>query len=113
MHATPPPRFSASRDGNTVRIAGEFDAKAAGPFEEILEHVTSRLVHLDLAGVTFVDSSGFRALIRAIQRFEDNGRTLTITSLSPAVQRLLDLVGMDVGELRWTNRTSTDDRPRR
>lgn len=43
---------------------------------------------IDMAGVTFLDSSGLRGLIEAIQK----GAALTLKHLTPAVKLVFDIV---------------------
>lgn len=55
----------------TLRLVGEFDMAAAQAFRELLtrlEAAAPRAVVIDLAAVTFLDSSGGRALIDAYER---------------------------------------------
>jgi anti-anti-sigma factor len=83
--------------GETVVIeaSGELDLSVASAFEEELRKAladgTSEVV-LDLVQVTFMDSTGLRALIRVAQEARHTGARLSIRrGLSPAVERLLDL----------------------
>jgi anti-anti-sigma factor len=48
-------------------------------------------VVLDLGGVTFLDSSGVRALIRLRQR---HGERLRLGELSAPVRRVLEIAGL-------------------
>ncbi|UDY37463.1 STAS domain-containing protein [Dermatobacter hominis] len=84
-------------------VTGDLDVSVT----DLLE---SRLVALREAGatdlivdatdVTFLDSSGLRALIHARNEFEGAGGTFIIDGMSPAVRRVLDLCGMlDLGAL--------------
>jgi anti-sigma B factor antagonist len=58
---------------------------------------------LDLAGVTFMDSTGIGAFVELSRDAEDREASFAIRNPSPRVQRLVELVGLtDV----WT--TSTD-----
>ena len=47
-------------------------------------------VVIDLAGVDFIDSSGLRALLQLTQ---NHGERVQVGTISPAVQRLLELTG--------------------
>ena len=49
---------------------------------------------LDLASVTFIDSSGLRVLIDAHRRAEADGRVLVIVHPSPPVSRLFEISGL-------------------
>ena len=54
----------------------------------------ARDVVLDVAGVSFIDSSGLRSLIAAREDLVADGRTLRLRGASPEVRRLLELVGL-------------------
>lgn len=91
--------FSAevARHGETVVVeaSGELDLSVAKAFEDELRKALSNgtsAVVLDLAQVTFIDSTGLRALIRMAEETRHNGERLRIRrDLSPPVKRLLDL----------------------
>jgi anti-anti-sigma factor len=83
------------RTGTTVRIvaAGELDLATTG---QLRDHVaralagSAEVVLLDLAEITFIDSSGLRTLIEAA---EHDGNRLRIIP-SPACIRLFDVTGV-------------------
>ena len=80
-------------------LAGELDVSNC---DEILERLkmdlgdvpADRLV-IDLAGVTFLDSSGIRMLLLAKQAAEEVGSTLVIRSASAQARRILGVSGLD------------------
>ncbi len=49
---------------------------------------------LDLAGVTFIDSSGLRVLVETHQARADAGSRLVLRTPSASVQRLLEISGL-------------------
>ena len=49
---------------------------------------------LDLAGVSFVDSTGIGAFVELSRDAEDRDGTFSIRNPSPRVQRLVELVGL-------------------
>ena len=69
-------------DGARLRLTGELDLATAPALEQAvrgaLEAGAERLV-LDLANLTFVDSSGLRLLITLSARAPDEGWTLALT----------------------------------
>jgi anti-anti-sigma factor len=85
--------------GETVVIeaSGDLDLSVAKTFEDELRKAFSNgasAIVLDLAQVTFIDSTGLRALIRVAEEGRRNGDRLSIRrELSPPVKRLLDLTG--------------------
>lgn len=82
--------------GCRVRVAGELDAATANDLESALAEAaaTGDLIEVDLGGVTFIDSSGLRALLVSQQSAADAGGALVIGAMTPAVDRLLDLTGL-------------------
>jgi len=81
----------------TVTAIGEIDVATAPQVErQLLEHIDAgKAVTLDLHGVSFIDSSGLRALVTARQRAEDTAVAFTLAGRSPAVERLLQVTGLD------------------
>jgi anti-anti-sigma factor len=80
------------RDGcAVVRAGGEIDTRTVHEFHAAVTRaasLASRVV-LDLAGVTFVDSSGLGALIVARNSAREIGGSLSLVSPPPVVRRLL------------------------
>jgi anti-anti-sigma factor len=83
----------------TIALEGEVDLGCLEDFEPTLDQTMSdgdpAYVVLDLAAVTFIDSTGLRLLLRIKHRMDDNARgTLFLSRLSKPVQRLLDVTGL-------------------
>jgi anti-anti-sigma factor len=77
-------------------LEGEFDLASAPVLREQLDAARAaadRGVVCDFSGVTFVDSSGLRELLRASAAFRADGKAFTLAGLQPAVIRLLELTG--------------------
>jgi anti-sigma B factor antagonist len=79
-------------DGTLV-LVGEIDSHTAPALAERLSEAPETLV-IDLAGVSFIDSSGLRILVEAHQARLDADASLTLRSPSAAVQRLLEISGL-------------------
>jgi anti-anti-sigma factor len=77
-----------------VRLRGELDAFTAESLRAAIDAATGDVV-LDLAGVTFIDSSGLAAIIEATFLLAEDDRRLSADARSPVVQRLFDLSGVD------------------
>jgi anti-anti-sigma factor len=93
-------RTRLSRYGpvQTLYASGELDI-ASGP---VLEHAVVQALEgqggefrLDLGGLTFMDSSGAKALLSAHNRVESLGRRLVIVSPSGPVRRVLALMALE------------------
>src|SRR5437763_356074 len=95
---------NAVRDGpvSTLILGGDLYLPEVGGFLEqaalAVDDRTERLV-FDLAGVTFLDCTGIRALSIAA-RLAPSGCTVTIRSLSPIARRIAELLGLDLANLR-------------
>jgi anti-anti-sigma factor len=98
-----PPGFSieALEAGDSaVRFAlsGELDITSASELEQV---VKARLVAeapaglvLDLGELTFVDSTGLRAIVAVVDACKEHGCDLAILPGTRAVQRLFELTGL-------------------
>jgi len=85
-------------DGLTIRVdERRLDAAIATAFKDRVRSmiaVGGPQVTLDLGGVEFMDSSGLGAVI-AIFKAMPAGRQLTLTGLTPSVERVFRLTRMD------------------
>ncbi len=82
-----------NEDRLTVRVAGEVDLDTADQLAAGLEACHGTVV-LDLAGVTFMDSSGLGTLVRARNRLLSEGGALLVRDPSKRVRRLFELTGL-------------------
>jgi anti-anti-sigma factor len=102
------------RDGAvcTLILGGSTDLLAAGEFLQqaarVLDDRIERLV-LDLAGVTFLDCAGVRALAIATC-FAPGGCPVIIRSLSPSARRIITMLGID--DMENLRRLTAGLRPR-
>jgi anti-anti-sigma factor len=93
-----PLNVSSTVDGAVARVTlvGELDLDAAGALAEELgrlpEQGATEIV-IDAGGLTFIDSSGLRALLSAREQLQNGGATLQIAAASPAVDRVLEITG--------------------
>jgi len=92
-------RVHRSRDGGPpgLVVEGEIDLATAERFGEALLAVLDGQgeVHVDLQAVTFMDSTGLRALLETRRRAEESGVVISL-AMEPGgpVERLLDLAGV-------------------
>jgi len=90
----------AVRDGpvSVLTLRGDLDLCAVSELliqaAAAVDNRTERLV-LDLAGLTFLDCAGARALVMAAG-FAPAGCPVIIRSLHPGARRVLDLLGLDL-----------------
>ena len=65
----------------TISLKGELDLSTVGKVEEELrrvEAIEASVVVLDLSGLTFLDSTGLRAVITADERAREQGRRFVV-----------------------------------
>lgn len=63
-------------------------------FEYAMEHLSPRML-VDLSEVTFIDSSGLAALVRARLNAESRGGSFALTGADEAISGLLSLTKLD------------------
>jgi anti-sigma B factor antagonist len=84
-------------DAQIVELVGELDIEGAPLSRRALGRACSSAqptVFLDLAGLTFMDSSGVHMIIEADRRLREEGRELVIVRAPKHVRRLLELCGL-------------------
>jgi anti-anti-sigma regulatory factor len=77
---------------------GELDLAAVADIADALALVDgqSALLHVDLSGVTFCDTSALQPFVEAARRRADLGQSpIAIESTSAAVDRLLEILHLD------------------
>ena len=91
----------------TVVLSGELDLATAPRLSgAVAEHADAKLLVLDMTAITFMDSTGVTALLRADRRRSlGSGSRLVVVAGDGAVRRVLELCGLD-GRL-----TIVSDRP--
>ena len=87
----------ADHDTLTVALGGEFDLDAAPHFssctDEVVANGTENVV-IDLAGLTFIDSTGVAALVDCHQRLKASGRRLRVINIGVQPACVFDLAGL-------------------
>ena len=89
-------QIDAGADPLRVVAQGELDAASAVALAGALEQapVGTTGVALDLAGVSFIDSSGLRVIAAQLQRSEANGTPFAVSAASDAVRRIFEMTGL-------------------
>jgi len=94
--AAAPARLQIATDDSPERVllslAGELDIASAPLLERAVDDVDRPLV-IDLAEVTFMDSTGLRALLLARQQAQNGGHELALRPGPRQVQRVFELSG--------------------
>ena len=82
----------------TISLKGELDLSTVGKVEEELrrvEAIEASVVVLDLSGLTFLDSTGLRAVITADERAREKGRRFVVVKGPGAVQRVFSITRLE------------------
>ena len=82
-----------------VALRGELDLVTVSKVAEVLDGLELqadgvRHLVLDLRGLTFMDSSGLRELIKQNEFARSNGHNLAVVRGTPAIERLLEMTGV-------------------
>jgi anti-anti-sigma factor len=78
-------------------LHGEFDLSGVPLFQRELKRALAgpaQAVALDLRGLTFVDSSGLRALIVAHKELNEAGRPCVVVKGPQRIHKLLEITGL-------------------
>ncbi len=80
-----------------VRLTGELDMAGVDRFERSLAYdqtPEAGTFVLDLRGLTFIDSSGLRAVIMADQRVRSEGGRFVVVRGSDRVNQVMEMTGV-------------------
>ncbi len=94
-----PLRVVVRADGDTVTVAlgGEFDINAGRHFslctDEVVASGTGSVV-IDLADLTFIDSTGVAALVDCHQRLDATGRRLRVINVGVQPAGVFGMAGL-------------------
>jgi anti-sigma B factor antagonist len=82
----------------TIGVAGDIDLTSAPRLDDevtgLIEDSVNSLT-IELTGVSFMDSTGLRVLLKASKLLDSSGGTLVLRDPSDAVRRLLEVSGLD------------------
>ncbi len=81
---------------HTVAATGELDLVEAPRLEQLVRELAGEPVDLvlDVDELSFLDSTGVRAILVANQMVERSGGTMTVTLENPKVRRILEVSGL-------------------
>ena len=89
---------SRANGARVVRLRGEFDLAGVPAFERELDRDPGpheKTLVLDMRELTFLDSSGLRAVLMADRAVRADGRRCVIIRGPERVNRVLELTGVD------------------
>ncbi|MBI2710910.1 MAG: STAS domain-containing protein [Actinobacteria bacterium] len=83
---------------SVASVAGTLEVSTVEEFRTYMDSLSAGppgRLHVDLGGVTFLDSSGLRELVRLKRRLDGAGSTLSVGGASAQVRRLFEQTGLD------------------
>ena len=88
--------YAPADGGVVVTMWGEIDAALRDRASEAMSYVldTRGRVVVDVADVTFIDSSGIAFIIQLYMLGEEDGRDVVLRDPSTSIAELLDMIGM-------------------
>jgi anti-sigma B factor antagonist len=105
-----PPEFSFTvRDlpgVHIVALTGELDMDTAQGLSEELTAIAGSTVVVDLADLTFMDSSGISAVVTARNRIGQAGDELVVSRPQRTVRRVLEITGLSGLIADWADEWS-------
>ncbi len=93
-------QMTSKRKGRdlTVSLSGELDhheaASVRAQMDKLLEDPSVINLTLDLAGLTFMDSSGIGVLLGRYKAISARGGQMSLTHVKPRVERILRMAGI-------------------
>ncbi len=94
-------QLELTREGDTLtaHLIGELDHHAAAILRQQIDTAIlscrCRRLRLDLARLTFMDSSGIGLIMGRYRLMTTEGGQLTLQNVSPRVERMIRLAGLD------------------
>lgn len=90
--------LSGAQNQDVVRLTGSVDLEHSPEIRRtLLDAVAERVnVFVDLAEVTYIDSSGIACLVEALQAARNHAADLVLVSVSAQAMRVLELARLDM-----------------
>lgn len=87
-------QLDISTDADGWTLSGEVDAHTAPTLAAAMASLPNGVVRVDVADVSFMDSSGLRVLLEASIRARDAGGDVIVARPTPAIVRLVEISGL-------------------
>jgi anti-sigma B factor antagonist len=91
-------KVEQNRAGTTIILEGEFDLTGSDRFWASFSEALAarpRSITLDAPGLTFIDSSGLKALLHARAAATDTGVAFRVSEPSPELRRIAEITGVE------------------
>ncbi len=79
-------------------VVGEIDVYTAPRFKEAVNQILGtgqKHLVVNMAGITYMDSSGFGILLSATKRLRPEGGTVNLVKCNSAIERILKITRLD------------------
>lgn len=90
--------FSEANGYKILEVVGEIDVYTAPQFKEAVNEIISsgqKDLIVNMAQVTYMDSSGFGTLLSATKRLRPEGGTVNLVSVNSAIDRMLRITRLN------------------
>lgn len=89
-------RVDVAADRRVLALSGEIDMSGADRLDDLLHETIAQAgtVEIDLAGLTFIDSTVLSTLVGAHHHAAGRGVDLTLVNAAGQVRRVLDMTGI-------------------
>lgn len=87
-----------STELQVVQLSGSFDITMVAKFRQQIDSMVAagtKTALIDLADITFMDSSGLGALVAALKTLRAEGGQLYLCSMNDQIKMLFDLTGLN------------------
>lgn len=91
-------RAEQDRTGTTIILEGDFDLTGTDRFWAVFSEALAaspRSITFHLPDLTFIDSSGLRALLQARAAATNAGVAFRVSEPSPALRRIAEMTGIE------------------
>jgi anti-sigma B factor antagonist len=81
----------------TIVLSGELDLASAPRLRNVLADLVAcgmRHVIVDLANLSFIDSTGIGILVADLKRLREDGGSLTVRNAAPQAYRIFEMTGL-------------------
>jgi anti-anti-sigma factor len=88
-------RDPSGKTATVVRLVGELNLVSSTEAKRSLAKLAAqapKVVIFDLAGLTFLDSSGISVLLATRQEIKKGGGTVALTNLQPQIRKVLEII---------------------
>jgi anti-sigma B factor antagonist len=87
----------AEAEGVCVKLKGELDIAGAPELRDALAQLSEEpgcSILIDVADLTYLDSTGISVLVVAAKRIRSEGGSFAVANVSGAVRRILEITGL-------------------